>query len=162
MKMEITTLMILMASALVILAIVVGVLLVHLFHKNDELREKNNVIVREIRRNQELIERAVHRGVNRAAMLSGMMIPLIICAGMLVPCMKVNASSTQDPFFTNNIYVNLMKLSFTYESTTNLLKHSPYNFDELTETTELSEAGGADASGCDHFLQLFTITPFEE
>ena len=73
--MEITTLMILMALALVVLAMVVGVLVLCLFHKNDEIKEKNNVIVREIRRNQELIDRAVHHGINRAAMLSGMMIP---------------------------------------------------------------------------------------
>ena len=52
MSMETTTLMILMAAALVILAIVVGVLVLHLFIKNDELKQKNDVIVREVRRNQ--------------------------------------------------------------------------------------------------------------
>ncbi len=139
--MEITTLMILMALALVVLAMVVGVLVLCLFHKNDEIKEKNNVIVREIRRNQELIDRAVHHGINRAAMLSGMMIPLLICAGLLVPSTKVNAASTQDPFFTNNTNFNLMKLNFNYDATTDLLKRYPHNFDELTETTELSESG---------------------
>ena len=58
-----------MAAALVILAIVVGVLVLHLFNKNDELKQKNDVIVREVRRNQLLIDRAVQNGVNRAAML---------------------------------------------------------------------------------------------
>ena len=67
--METTTLMILMAAALVILAIVVGVLVLYLFNKNDELKDKNDVIVREVRRNQLLIDRAVQNGVNRAAML---------------------------------------------------------------------------------------------
>lgn len=152
MKMEITTLMILMALALVILAMVVGVLVLCLFHKNDEIKEKNNVIVREIRRNQELIDRAVHHGINRAAMLSGMMIPLLICAGMLVPSTKVNAASTQDPFFTNNTIFNLMKLDFNYDATTDLLKRYPHNFDELTETTELSESGE---------LKLQDVTTFE-
>ena len=152
MKMEITTLMILMALALVILAMVVGVLVLCLFHKNDEIKEKNNVIVREIRRNQELIDRAVHHGINRAAMLSGMMIPLLICAGMLVPSTKVNAASTQDPFFTNNTNFNLMKLNFNYDATTDLLKRYPHNFDELTETTELSESGE---------LKLQDVTTFE-
>ena len=152
MKMEITTLMILMALALVVLAMVVGVLVLCLFHKNDEIKEKNNVIVREIRRNQELIDRAVHHGINRAAMLSGMMIPLLICAGMLVPSTKVNAASTQDPFFTNNTNFNLMKLNFNYDATTDLLKRYPHNFDELTETTELSESGE---------LKLQDVTTFE-
>ena len=44
---------ILMAAALVILTIVVGMLALRLFHKNDELKEKNDVIVREVRRNQQ-------------------------------------------------------------------------------------------------------------
>lgn len=70
--MEITTMMILMATALVVLAVVVGLLILHLIHKSDELKEKNDVIVREVRRNQELIDRAVQNGVRRAAMV-GMM-----------------------------------------------------------------------------------------
>ena len=61
--------MILMAVALVVMAIVVGMLVLRLFHKNDELKEKNDVIVREIRRNQKLIDKAVQNGVSRAAML---------------------------------------------------------------------------------------------
>ena len=67
--METTTMMILMAIALVVMAIIVGLLMLRLFHKNDELKEKNDVIVREVRRNQLLIDRAVQNGVNRSAML---------------------------------------------------------------------------------------------
>ena len=66
---ETTTLIVLLAVALLVLAVVVGVLVVQLFHKNDELREKNDVIVREVRRNQTLIDRAVQNGVSRSAML---------------------------------------------------------------------------------------------
>lgn len=68
-EMETTTLMILMAAALVILAIVVGVLVMHLIRKSEELKQKNDVIVREVRRNQDLIDRAVQNGIRRAAML---------------------------------------------------------------------------------------------
>ena len=64
--MELTTLL---AVALVVMAIVVGALVVRLIHKNNELKEKNDVIVREIRRNQALIDRAVQNGVSRSAML---------------------------------------------------------------------------------------------
>lgn len=64
-----TTVMILMATALVVLAVVVGLLILHLIHKSDELKEKNDIIVREVRRNQALIDRAVQNGVRRAAML---------------------------------------------------------------------------------------------
>ena len=77
--------MILMAAALVVLAIVVGLLVLHLFHKNDELKEKNDVIVREVRRNQMLIDRAVQHGVNRAAMLSVAAI-LTICGLTMTSC----------------------------------------------------------------------------
>ena len=62
--------MILMASALVVLVILVLVLVLNLFSKNDELKEKNDVIVREVRRNQDLIDRAVQHGVKRASLLS--------------------------------------------------------------------------------------------
>ncbi len=67
--MEITTLIVLMAVALVVMAVVVAALVVRLIHKNNELKEKNDVIVREIRRNQALIDRAVQNGVSRSAML---------------------------------------------------------------------------------------------
>ena len=67
--MEMTTVMILMATALVVLAVVVGLLILHLIHKSDELKEKNDIIVREVHRNQALIDRAVQNGVRRAAML---------------------------------------------------------------------------------------------
>ena len=67
--METTMLMILMASALLVLAIIVGLLVIRLLHKSDELKEKNDVIVREVRRNQQLIDRAVQLGVNRSAMI---------------------------------------------------------------------------------------------
>jgi cell division protein FtsL len=70
MDMEITTLMILMASAVVVLTVLVVILVMNLFNKNDELKEKNDVIVREVRRNQALIDRAVQNGVKRASMLS--------------------------------------------------------------------------------------------
>jgi hypothetical protein len=46
-----TTVMILMATALVVLAVVVGLLILHLIHKSDELKEKNDIIVREVRCN---------------------------------------------------------------------------------------------------------------
>jgi hypothetical protein len=53
----------------VVLAVILGLLVLHLIHKSYELKEKNDVIVREVRRNQELIDRAVQNGVRRAAML---------------------------------------------------------------------------------------------
>ena len=80
MYMETTMLMILMASALLVLAIIVGVLVIHLLHKSDELKEKNDVIVREVRRNQALIDRAVQLGVNRAAMIPVIAIMLCVAA----------------------------------------------------------------------------------
>lgn len=67
--MEMTTMIFLMAAALVVLAVILGLLVLLLIHKSYELKEKNDVIVREVRRNQELIDRAVQNGVRRAAML---------------------------------------------------------------------------------------------
>ena len=52
-----------------LLLIIVGVLLWHNFRKDRVIHDKNEAIVREIRRNQTLINKAVQNGVNRAALL---------------------------------------------------------------------------------------------
>lgn len=86
--MELTTLIVLMAVALVVMAVVVGALVVRLIHKNNELKEKNDVIVREVRRNQTLIDRAVQQGVSRAAMLSFFLLLLVGSVSVLTSCTK--------------------------------------------------------------------------
>lgn len=86
--MELTTLIVLMAVALVVMAVVVGALVVRLIHKNNELKEKNDVIVREVRRNQTLIDRAVQQGVSRAAMLSFSLLLLVGSVSVLTSCSK--------------------------------------------------------------------------
>lgn len=77
-----------MAAALVVMAVVVGALVVRLIHKNNELKEKNDVIVREVRRNQTLIDRAVQQGVSRAAMLSFSLLLLVGSVSVLTSCTK--------------------------------------------------------------------------
>jgi hypothetical protein len=37
--------------------------------KDEDLKQKNDVIIREVRRNQNIIDKAVGQGVNRAALL---------------------------------------------------------------------------------------------
>lgn len=78
--METSTLVILMACALVVLAVTVGVLMLRLFHKNNELREKNDAIIREMQRNLVLIDRAVQQGVKRAALFSTMLAVVLVMA----------------------------------------------------------------------------------
>lgn len=85
--METTTLIVLMATALVVMAVVVGALVMRLVHKNDELKEKNDIIVREIRRNQTIIDRAVQHGVSRAALLSVSLL-LLGSISVLTSCSK--------------------------------------------------------------------------
>lgn len=95
--MELTTLIVLMAVALVVMAVVVGALVVRLIHKNNELKEKNDVIVREVRRNQTLIDRAVQQGVSRAAMLSVSLL-LLGSVSVLTSCSKDDETIyTPDP-----------------------------------------------------------------
>ena len=84
---ETTTLIVLLAVALVVMAVVVCALVVRLIHKNNELKEKNDVIVREVRRNQTLIDRAVQQGVSRAAMLSVSLL-LLGSVSVLTSCSK--------------------------------------------------------------------------
>lgn len=86
-----------MAVALVVMAVVVGALVVRLIHKNNELKEKNDVIVREVRRNQTLIDRAVQQGVSRAAMLSVSLL-LLGSVSVLTSCSKDDETIyTPDP-----------------------------------------------------------------
>ena len=85
---ETTTLIVLLAVALVVMSVVVGALVVRLIHKNNELKEKNDVIVREVRRNQTLIDRAVQQGVSRAAMLSFSLLLLVGSVSVLTSCTK--------------------------------------------------------------------------
>ena len=68
--METTTLIYILVSTVAVLAVVVALLVWRLFHKNDELKAKNEVIIRELRRNQTLIDRAVSLGIKRAALLT--------------------------------------------------------------------------------------------
>lgn len=82
-----------MAVALLVMAVIVGVLVVRLFRKNDELREKSEVIVSEVRRNQKLIERAVEHGVSRAAMLFSFL-AVILTFGLGLTACEVDDSPT--------------------------------------------------------------------
>ena len=67
--MQTSTLVILLTGIIAMLVMLVGFLCWRMACKNDELRHKNNVIVREVERNQRLIDRAVSLGLNRAALL---------------------------------------------------------------------------------------------
>jgi len=67
--METTTIIYLLIGIIVMLTCIVG-FLAWLYHrKNEEIEKKNDVIVREVRRNQQLIDRAVQHGLSRAALL---------------------------------------------------------------------------------------------
>ena len=63
------TLIYLLIGIIVMLVGIVVFLMWRMLLKNNELRQKNDVIVREVRRNQDLIDRAVQNGIRRAAML---------------------------------------------------------------------------------------------
>ena len=67
--MESSTLIYLLIGIIMMLVCVVVFLMWRMTLKNDELRQKNDVIVREVRRNQTLIDRAVQHGLSRATLL---------------------------------------------------------------------------------------------
>ena len=64
-----TTIIYLLASIIVVLLAIVSFLIWRITQKNDELRQKNDVIVREVCRNQKIIDRAMQHGLNRSALL---------------------------------------------------------------------------------------------
>lgn len=65
-----STIIMILAIAVVLLAVVVAVMVWLFWRKNRELKQKNEAIVCEIHRSQNIIERAVKHGVSRAALLS--------------------------------------------------------------------------------------------
>lgn len=66
-----TTDMIIMilAVAVVVLTVVIALMVLLFWRKNRELKQKNEAIVSEMYRCQNIIERAVRHGVSRAALL---------------------------------------------------------------------------------------------
>lgn len=64
-----TTIIMILAIAVAVLAMVVAVMVWLFMLKNRELKQKNEAIVSEIHRSQNIIEQAVKHGVSRAALL---------------------------------------------------------------------------------------------
>ena len=67
--METTTLIYLLVAIVAVLVLIVAFLVWRMSCKNDELQKKDDIIVREVRRNQAIIERAVQQGLHRSTLL---------------------------------------------------------------------------------------------
>lgn len=67
--MDTTTIIYLLVCIILVLLAFVSFLMWRIARKNDELRQKNDVIVREVRRNQTIIDKAVQHGLKRSAFL---------------------------------------------------------------------------------------------
>ena len=74
-----TIIILILAIAVAVLATVVAVMVWLFWRKNRELKKKNEVIVREIYRSQNIIERAVAHGISRAALL--MLAAILVLSG---------------------------------------------------------------------------------
>ena len=72
--MSTNTLIILLAIAVLVLAAIVMFLLWHAYRQERHLKSKNEAIVREMKRCDQVIERAVKHGVSRAALLSAVLL----------------------------------------------------------------------------------------
>ena len=53
-----TTIIVLLSVAVVLLVLLIAILIWRNIHQSNELRQKNNIIVREVRRNQALIHQS--------------------------------------------------------------------------------------------------------
>lgn len=67
--MQTSTIILMLVGIVAVLTALVVVLLWQNHRKDEDLRKKNDVIIREVRRNQSLIDKAVAQGINRAALL---------------------------------------------------------------------------------------------
>lgn len=73
--MQTSTIILMLVGIVAVLTAVVVVLLWLMHRKDEDIKQKNDVIIHEVRRNQTLIDKAVQNGVNRAALLS-----VLLCA----------------------------------------------------------------------------------
>ena len=66
--MQTSTIILMLVGIVAVLTALVVVLLWLMHRKDEDLRQKNDVIIHEVRRNQSLIDKAVAQGINRAAL----------------------------------------------------------------------------------------------
>lgn len=85
-----------LSVAVVTLTAVVGVLVALFWRKNRELKQKNEAIVQEMYRSQNIIERAVRHGVSRAALLSLAMTLAMKALTMTLALAALTACSSSD------------------------------------------------------------------
>ena len=66
--MQTSTIILMLVGIVAVLTALVVVLLWLMHRKDEDLRAKNDVIIHEVRRNQNIIDKAVGQGVSRAAL----------------------------------------------------------------------------------------------
>ena len=66
--MQTSTIILMLVGIVAVLTALVVVLLWQNHRKDEDLRQKNDVIIHEVRRNQSLIDKAVAHGISRAAL----------------------------------------------------------------------------------------------
>ena len=67
--MQTSTIILMLVGIVAVLTAVIVILLWLMHCKDEDIKQKNDVIIHEVRRNQTLIDKAVQNGVNRAALL---------------------------------------------------------------------------------------------
>ena len=68
--MQAPTLIIFLAVIVAVLVVIVALLLWHAFRQERDMKLKDDSIVREVRRNQKLVDYGVSQGLSRSAMLN--------------------------------------------------------------------------------------------
>jgi sensor domain CHASE-containing protein len=68
--MQTSTLAIILAAVVAVLVVMVALLLWHSYRQERDMKLKDDSIVREVRRNQRLVDYGVSQGLSRSAMLN--------------------------------------------------------------------------------------------
>ena len=66
--MQTSTIILFLVIIIAVLTAVIIVLLWLMHRKDEDIKQKNDVIIREVRRNQSIIDKAVGQGINRATL----------------------------------------------------------------------------------------------
>ncbi|MBQ8988723.1 MAG: hypothetical protein IJ067_03440 [Prevotella sp.] len=89
--MQTSTIILMLVGIVAVLTALVVVLLWQMHRKDEDIKQKNDVIIHEVRRNQSIIDKAVAQGINRAALFT------LMCAVLMAVTFTACTNQNDNP-----------------------------------------------------------------
>lgn len=133
------TIIVLLAVAVVLLIAPLAILMGLFWRKNRELKQKNDAIIREMYRSQNIIERAVKHGVSRAALLS-LLFGVCIVGKAQEECFEYDTDAKT--IITGLTEAGLAPTTLTIPKEVTMVKSGAFNNSTANVSVLVIEAGG--------------------